>query len=386
MRPTRLVAVRLAVLAAALVAPARASADSVFGIRGLGLLGRPLSARSATSAGAFALFDGTSALNPASLTQFGGTLGWASLAATTRHFSDGALTGALGSTRFPLFGFATTAGRQAVVGVTVGDYLDRTWSVSTTQDTLLRDTAVTFQDQATSTGGVSDVQLAGSYRVSGAVSVGLGMHVLVGSTRLAIQRTFTLAGFSDYSEVATTEFSGFGVSAGVTARVTSRLAAAASLRLNGRLKATVGGSTSARVALPMELGAAVVYAPTSVIGVAATIGYQTWSRAAADLAAAGQPGTRSVWNVALGAELTVLRWRGDVLPLRVGYRWRQLPFPLPSATGTTPLGEHAVSAGLGIGLAGGRATLDAGFETGSRTAGTASERFTTGFVGLTVRP
>jgi hypothetical protein len=382
MRRTRL----LALLVAGLASSSPAAADSVFGIRGLGLLGRPLSARASTSGGAFALFDGTSALNPASLAQFGGTAGWASLAATTRSFSDGALTSTLGSTRFPLFGFVTTAGRHAVVGVTVGEYLDRTWSVSTTQDTLLRDTAVTFQDQATSTGGVSDVQVGGAYRLGGGVAVGLGLHVLVGSTRQEIQRSFTLAGFSNYSEVATTEFSGVGVSAGVSARITGRLAAAASVRFNGRLKATVGGTTSARVALPVELGAAVLYAPTNGIGLAATAGYQTWSRASADLAAAGQPGTRSVWNLAVGGELTALRWRGDVVPLRVGYRWRQLPFPLAATGGTAPLSEQAVSAGLGIGLAGGRATLDAGFEVGSRSAGTARERFTTGFVGLTVRP
>ena len=48
--------------------PASAAAQgSQFGIRGLGAPGRPLSTRAAGSAGAFALFDAESGLNPAAL-------------------------------------------------------------------------------------------------------------------------------------------------------------------------------------------------------------------------------------------------------------------------------------------------------------------------------
>jgi hypothetical protein len=375
-----------AALGLMVAAPATVSADSVFGIRGLGILGRPLSARASSSAGAFSLFDGTSALNPGAFAQFGGPAGWAAMAATSRRFTDGSLAASLGSSRFPLFGFATTAGAKVVLGVTIGDYLDRTWSVSTAKDTLLRDSTITLNDQATSSGGVSDVQLAGAYRLSADVSVGLGLHTLVGSTRLTVVRTFSSAAFSDYRETATTEFSGVGVSAGMTARLGPRLALAASARLNGRLKAAVRGGSSATVALPVELGAAVLYAPSSAVGLAATAGYQSWSRAATDLVAAGQPGSRSVWNVAAGAELSVLRWHRDPVPLRLGYRWRQLPFPMVTASGTAPLSESAASMGLGLALAGGRATLDAGLEFGARSGGSARERFTTGHVGLTVRP
>lgn len=376
----------IAALALALVTPSTGAADTVFGLRGLGLLGRPFSARASSSGGAFALFDGTSLLNPATLTQFSGPAGWAAMAATTRRFSDGPLAATLGSSRFPLFGFATPAGRRLVVGVSIGDYLDRTWSVETSKDTVLRDSTVTLSDQATSTGGVSDVQFAAAYRLPGGVAVGLGLHALVGSSRLAVVRTFSNTSYSNYSETATTEFSGVGVSAGVTASLGPRLAVAATARLNGRLKAQVRDGASATVAMPVEVNAAVLFAPSTAVGLAATAGYQSWSRASSDLAAAGEPGSRSVWNVALGAELGVLHWHTDLVPLRFGYRWRQLPFPLSAADGGAPLSEHALSAGLGLGLAGGRATLDAGIELGSRAAGSARERFTTAHLGLTVRP
>jgi len=375
-----------AALALALAAPATLAADTVFGIRGIGLLGRPLSVRAASSGGAFSLFDGTSVLNPAALTQFGGPLGWAALAATSRRFSDGTLAASLGSTRFPLFGFATPIGRRAVAGVTIGEYLDRTWAVQTSKDTLLRDTTTTMSDLARSTGGVSDVQLAAAYRVNPAIAVGVGLHALVGSSRLTVVRSFSNTAFSDYSEAATTEFSGLGVSMGVSARLGSRLAAAASARLNGSLRAAVSGGPRTRVAMPVEVDGSVLYAPSTEVGLAAAVGYQSWSRASSALEAAGQPPSRDVWNMALGAEVSALRWHRNVVPVRVGYRWRQLPFPLAAADNAAPLSEHAFTAGLGLALAGGRATLDAGLELGSRSAGSARERFTTANVGLTVRP
>lgn len=372
--------------AAALTAPAAARADSVFGIRGLGLIGRPFSARVSSSAGAFALFDGTSSLNPASLTQVTTTSGWGTFAATSRNFADGPVSSALGSTRFPLFGFATPVGRRAVFGVTVSEYLDRTWSVTTSQDTTIRDSTVTVSDVASSTGGLTDIRVAGAYRLSDAVSLGLGLHALAGSTRLSIARDFSAVAYSNYSEVATTTFSGVGLSAGITARLGPRLATAASFRVNGRLKATALNGPSATIGLPLEVSAAAIFVPVSGVGLAISAGYQTWSSAQAGLAAAGQPGARNVWNVAVGGEVTALRWRGQVLPLRFGYRWRQLPFGIGTLAGSAPLSEHALSAGLGLAMASGRATFDFGVEAGSRSAGSASERFTTAFVGLTVRP
>ena len=374
--------VTAAALAAALIVPAAAGADSVFGIRGVGILGRPFSARAASSAGAFAILDATSALNPASFAQLGTPTGWATGAGTSRRFTDGTLSAALGSTRFPLFGFAIPVGRRAVVGLTIGDYLDRTWAVTGSDSTSLRDSVVAYDDKAQSTGGVSDVRLAAAYRITDHLSVGLGLHSLVGSTRSSITRTFTSTAFTTFTETAITDFSGVGISFGAVAQLGGRLALGASARFNGRLTAKQNTGASASVALPAEYGAGAVWIPKLGFGLAASAGYQTWSRAAADLAAAGSPGTRSVWNLAVGAEVTALHVGGEILPLRMGYRWRQLPFPV----GTAPLSEHAVSAGFGFGMAGGRASVDAAVEVGSRSGGGATERLTTGYVGLTIRP
>jgi hypothetical protein len=369
-------------LLAALLLPAVASADSVFGIRGLGLLGRPLSGRSYASGGAFSLFDAAGVGNPSSLAQWLGPAGWGVGAASARRFSDGPLSASLGSTRFPLFGFAVPAGSRMVIGVTVSDYIDRTWSVSTVHDSTLRDSTVTLTDVANSTGGVTDLRLAAAYRITPSFIVGIGLHTLAGSTELSIARTFSDSGYIAFKDVATTSFSGLGVSFGAQGRVGGHLAVAGAVRLNGRLSAKADDGAVARIAMPVEVSAGAMFAPVRGVAFAATVGYQTWARAANDLVAAGQERSQNVWNAAVGSEIDGFSFLGQKVPLRVGVHWRQLPFPVAGAR----LSELGISGGAGLSLAGGRATLDAGMAVGRRTAGGATERFTSGFVGVIVRP
>ena len=69
-------------------------------------------------------------------------------------------------------------------------------------------------------------------------------------------------------------------------------------------------------------------------------------------------------------------------PLRLGYRWRQLPF---ESLGQG-IDESALSGGVGFSFARDRTTLDLGFEHGNRKTGAEQETFTSAFVGITVRP
>jgi hypothetical protein len=376
-----------AVLATALAAPS-VPADSVFGIRGLGLLGRPLSARAASSGGAFGLFDPATALNPAAFGLWRVPAGWATGVPVRRTYDDGTTSTRLGSTRFPLFGAAVPAGRRLVLAVSMGEYLDRTWGVTATSDTVLRDTAVTLRDETRSLGGVSDLRLGAAYVVSDRVLVGVAAHALRGSTRLGVQRQFLdsagalLPAFTTYSDLAVTDYSGTGLSAGVQARLSPRAAVSFALRLNSALTATASTGASARLRMPVELTGGALLQPLRGLTVAVSAARASWSHAGDDLAAQGQPRSRDVWSVAVGAELDRARLRSRDVPLRVGYRWRQLPFPVDGAA----LDEHALSAGVGLDFAGGRATIDLGAETGSRAAGATTERFTAGFVGVVVRP
>ena len=366
----------------ALAAPRARAQDSVFGIRGLGFLGQPLTARSAAMGGGYAMFDGGAVVSPASLAAWNGAVGWGEGAASRRSFDAGTGTESLTSTRFPLFGFAAPIGSRLVIGLTASNYLDRNWSVQQTDTIMPRDSAVAVSDLTSSVGGVTDIRAAAAYRLSGSWTVGLGLHVLTGAAVTTIRRDFPGdSAYRSFAQQATIDYTGAGVSLGAFVTPAPTMVLGASARFNTRLKAK-SADTSAWVRLPVDLAAGVYYVPAQELLVSSTVGYSTWGAAAGDLAAAGQPRSRNVWSVGVGLQANALRMGGQTVPLRAGYRWRQLPFPVD----TFPLSEHAFTLGLGLSAAQGRANLDLALELGSRSAGTLSEHFTTVVVGVSILP
>jgi hypothetical protein len=377
----------LAVAAAAALggAPRAAAQDSVFGIRGLGFLDRGVSANSAAMGGGLCLFDGASAVNPASLSVWHGTAGWAVGAGSFHSFDSGSGSTTLTATRFPLIGFAGVIGPRLVLGATISDYLDRNWSVTQAEIDTLRGAQVAAQDVTKSVGGVSDIRIAMAYRMRRMV-LGVGLHVLSGSTQTSVNRQFPGdSAYLPFTQQQVTSYRGVGISFGAFASPVSGVLAAASVRLNGQLRASSPDSVL-HVGMPVEANGGLSWTPMTGLLVAGTVGYSTWSSASSALQAAGKGRSRDVWSVGLGAEATFLRFAGKQLALRAGYRWRQLPFAVDTAAGAPGLDEHAVTGGLGFDTAGGRATVDAGLDVGSRAAGALTERFTTAYVGLTIRP
>ena len=385
----------LLVVAALLAAcaPEAAAQDSVFGIRGLGFLGRPISARSAGMGGGAAIFDGSSAVNPAALAAWNSLVGWAVAAGSKHSFDPGTGPVSLTAMRFPTFGFATTFGSKLVVGVSVSDFLNRNWYVQQTDTVMPRDSALPVTDRTRSLGGVTDIRFAAAYRVTSRLAFGVGFHVLSGSVQTAVERDFPATpAYRPFSQAMQTDYRGLGASFGLFVTPIQQVVLGASARFNGRLSAT-NPTASASVRLPTELGGGIYVTPWEGIRLATTVIHDNWSVAASDLVAAGQPPARDVWSVGIGAEIALLRMFGEVTPLRAGYRWRQLPFPVPevntlvpSQSIMRPLSEHALSAGISFTVASGRANVDVAVEGGSRTAGALTESFTTMLVGITIFP
>ena len=378
--------VALALAAGFAAAPPAAAQDSVFGIRGLGFLDRSISGKSGALGGGFALFDPEAALNPASLAAWHGTAGWAVAAGSNHSFDAGAGSSSLGATRFPVIGFAGAIGPSVVVAVSASDYLDRNWSVQQTDTVTPRGAPVVVNDQTKSVGGVTDIRVAMAYRLTGVV-LGVGLHALTGSTQTSVNRQFPNdTGYIPFTQNLVTSYSGVGISFGALVSPGPRFVAAASVRFNGRLRASTP-DTAASVPLPLEASVGMYYQPVAGVVATGTVGYSGWSTASSALVAAGQSQARNVWSVGVGVEAAMWHVGRNPAPLRVGYRWRQLPFDIPSPSGgVSPLSEHAVTGGLGMDTAGGRATVDLGLEVGSRTAGPMSESFTTVYLGLTIRP
>jgi long-subunit fatty acid transport protein len=372
----------LAAAALACGAPAARAQDSVFGIRGLGFLDEPLTGRSAGMGGGYALFDGGAVASPASVAAWTGSVGWAVGAASRRRFDPGTGAESLTSTRFPLFGFATPMSPRLVVGLTASDYLDRNYTVRQSETVTLRDSAVAVSDVTSSIGGVTDLRAAAAYRLSPQWAVGVGLHVLTGSSVTTVQRQFPVdSAYYSFVQQATTSYRGLGLSVGAFATPAPAVILGASARINTRLKVTSADS-AIRIGMPVELAAGAYVTPAPSLIVSSTVRYATWSAAADGLVAAGEERSRNVWSLGVGMQVSWLRLGAQTVPLRLGYRWRQLPFPI----GGSPLGEHAFTAGLGFAAARGHANMDVALELGTRSAGPVSERFTTVVVGVSVQP
>ena len=368
-------------LGVALCAGSARAQDSMFGIRGLGFLGRPVSARAAGSAGGFSLFDPGSAINPASLYRWRTMVGWAVSVPSTRTFSDNGSSVSLGSTRFPLVGFATQPGQRLVVALTIGDYLNRTWSTSQSDSILLRGKQTGVTDTRVSLGGVSDIRAAAAWQLSERVILGMGLHALTGSARSQVTRHFSDSSFTDFSDVALVDFTGRSVSFGLTALPLPRVEVGASVRFNSSLTARKSSGEQAVVRLPTEAAFGAAYTPGPGIALAVSAQYAGWATATPDLRATGDSAA-NVWSVSVGGEFDTFRRGQGRVPLRLGWRTRELPFAIVGHL----VRETAVSGGTSLDFAGAHTTLDLGLEHGTRSAGALKETFTNGYLGLIVRP
>ena len=363
-------------------ATARAQAQgSVFAFRGLGWSGRPVSARTAGTAGSLAMFDPMMSLNPSALARWRSVAAWAVSVPSKADYRGSSGSAQFQTVRFPLIGFAAILPRRTVIGLSISDYLDRTWTVTQRDSFVIRGDTESFTDAGRSIGGVSDMALGVGYRLHENLFVGLGLHYYLGSTRLTAQRVFTNTLYDDILEQSATDFRGGGVAAGISV-TRGKLDFAASGRLNSRLRSANSTGAIVHTPLPPQLAFGLRLQPVPGVYIAGNATWDGWSRANADLTAGGGEQARDAWAISVGADVqrvTLIKLR---TPLRLGYRWRQLPF---TSLGT-PINEWAVSGGIGFSLARDRTSIDIAAEGGKRSAGTASESFKSLFFGLTVRP
>ena len=351
---------------------------SVFSIRGLGWFGRPVSARAAGDGGAMEMFDPQMGLNPAAFTRWRSVAAWAVTAPTIRTYEASTGNTTEQTMRFPLIGFAAPLPPRAVIGFTFSDYLDRTWTITTTDSTLLRGAMEKFTDAGRSIGGISDGQVGAGYQLGPNMFVGVGFHYYLGSTRLTAQRLYDNTAYLQILEQSQTDFHGVGFGAGFLWTL-PRLDIAASGRLNGRLHSHNTSGSDTTTALPDELAGGVRWQAVPGVFVGTTVQYDGWARASSTLGAAA---VKNVLAISVGAEVQSVSMLGIRTPLRLGYRTRTLPFTSQGST----ISESAGSAGIGFNLGQDRTTIDLAAEIGSRSAGAAKEKFRTIFVGLTVRP
>ncbi len=334
--------------------------SSQFSVRGLGLPGRGLAVRSGSLGGGFGLFDAESSLNPASLTSIRTLTSSFTATQEWRTSTNPAGEASLRDSRFPL---VRVVGPIPSIGVWLGGsvtmYTNRDFRIASVDTIALRGQPVGVADTTSSIGGMSDVSIAGAITLDDVWSVGLGLHVLTGVSRVEARRTFADSSFLPFRQSAELSTTGWGVSAGLVGRLSSTFMVALTARSDAKADVDRDSTATGEIDLPHRFGAGMLWQVHPKLTVAGHAQYHTWSAANSDLLAQGGVGAKNTWEVAVGAE-----WVGDPdrpfrRPLRLGVHYTQLPFPLaPGQQGR----EVGVSVGTGARFAGGRGGIDLGLE------------------------
>jgi hypothetical protein len=378
--------VRRAILLLGLaVLPAAASAQSSqFGVRGLGMPGRALSARAFSTGGAFGMFDPESGLNPAALGAIGALTAGLGVLQDFRHTENPAGSESLRETRFPHFTVAGPVQRfPAVAGVSFSNYTSRDFTLASAGTVLLRGVPVPVSDTLASRGGLSDLRFAGAYRVRDTWIFGGAFHVITGSDRLRERRTFADTTYQVVTQRSELSSAGVGVSLGVIRNFGRTFSVAATVRSDGKVNVDRDSARVATVDLPYTFGLGLHWRVAPKLDLASGVVMKTWSGANSDLLAQGGTGADNTVEVSLGGEFVPNPRRPTRTPIRFGARYGTLPFSL--VPGEQPH-ELGVSLGSGLRFAQGRAGIDLGLEHVWRSAGVYSERAFLLNFGMSVRP
>ncbi len=377
---------RLLLLALLAAAPGTAAAQSSqFGIRGLGLPGRAQSARALGSAGGFALFDGESSVSPATLAYLNQLTAAFTVMGDYRSSVTPSGEGSVRDTRFPQFQVAgPVRPLPLVVGVSYSTYTNRDFSLAFPGTVQIRDTAVGVNDTITSRGGLNDFRIAAAYRLARRWVVGVGGHIITGTNRIEVHRSFSDTLYQASLQRAELSYAGFGVSLGVLGQIGSTVTLSALARTDGHVDVEVDSLAAHSIDLPLTVGGGLQWRPSPKLSVAGQVLARNWSTANDDLVAAGGVGAVNTLEAAGGLEFTPNPRRPLRAPIRLGFRYSRLPFPLAAGA---PAREYGLAAGSGFSFAADRGGVDLAVERAWRRQDDGfTERAWIVTLGLTVRP
>ncbi len=362
-----------------------AAQSSQFGVRGLGIPLRPISVRATGTGGGFSLFDAESALNPASIGQVLFLNASFQTVQSWRHSESPAGSSSARDNRYPGVFVAGPIGRTRLsISLSASGFTDRNFVLASRDTLILRGQEVEAFDTISSQGGLSDLRAAVAWRQSRAVQWGMAVHMITGSNRIISHRAFTDSTYSGASERFTYSYLGFGVSAGVMARIGKYVTLAGMVRADDRVRVELDTASFGKAKLPVTVSAGARIQLGDRMLLAGSGLYRNWSTSSADLVALGGVGSVNTTEISAGVEYYTDKKRLSHRPLRLGVRRATLPFPLRLGDKTT---ETAVSVGTSFRFVADRAGLDLALQRVWRKGGAGfTERATLLTLGVSVRP
>ena len=372
----------VAVAALALGLPAAAAAQGTLSAQGLGYPPGALSARSLGTGGALGEMDPTSALNPAAIIEFGAPALSMQLEPEFRKVTENGKSANSSTQRFPVFVAALPFGDHLMIGASSATLLDRSWQTTTPQDQVIRGDSVLFNSTTTSDGAVNDLALTAAYVFRPWLRAGIAVHGVNGRDVIQVRRTFQdTVRYGNTLETVSNTYSGSALSAGIELVEPSLGGVALSYRRGANLKQSVGDTLVESARVPDRFGLGLAFNGFSGTTLAFRTAYDRWSALGNMDSASGA--AMDSWDTSFGAEFAGPRLGGQPVALRLGTRWRNLPFPADGHQ----VHEASFTGGLGLTLAQGHALFDIAGVHASRTAGIGiSERAWTLSMGFTIRP
>jgi len=370
----------LASVALISAAPALA-AQGTLSTQGLGFPPGQLSTRAITMGGSIGESDPLSPLNPAAIGMLRASIVMMQAEPEYRELKSGAVTQRTAIARFPLFLGSMPVGTRWAVMLSASTLLDRTWG------TTARDTQVVGVDtvggsiKQSSDGSIADVRLAVSYKVREWLQVGLGGHAYSGSDVLKSTRAFDdTVRFSGDTLRTALSFGGGAYSGGAVASWPGKATIGVTYRRGGTLNTYQGTQIVRAGSAPDHFGISAQYLGIKGTTFAVRVATDQWSRLK------GLSPTLIVhegWDMGVGADILGPRFGGGSAGLRLGMRWRTLPF----SAGATATEERTSSIGFGLPLASQRAELSIGALRAIRSGPAGlSEKAWTISTGFSVRP
>ena len=363
-----------------------AAQSSQFGVRGLGLPGREESARAMGSAGAFALFDPQSSVSPAAIAYLPAMTATFTVLSDYRSATDPGGTTSLRDFHFPQFAIGGPIPKVPLsVGLSYSNYTTRDYSLVFPATITLRGVPVNVSDTIESRGGINDFRLALAYRLGTKWAVGAAAHIITGSTRQNVSRVFSDTTYRPSRQRAELSYAGFGVSIGIVGQLARTLSVSLLARSDGHVNVQEDSlPNEQRVDLPITVGGGLIWRPTPKLQFGGQVLARNWSTANDDLIANGGVGAVNTIEAAGGLEFIPNPRRPGRNPLRLGFRYAKLPFPLAPGAESK---EYGLSVGTGHTFAADRGGIDVAVEhIWRRQDDSFNERAWLVTVGITVRP
>ncbi len=351
----------LAVLLLGGATPVAGSAQSSqFGIRGIGIPNPGWSTRARGMGGAISLFDPASTQGEASLTSVQTLIAGIHSLQENRTVNTPGGSGDVRNFRFPVFHLGGPIKQWGVwLGASGSTYTNHDFGVAVEDSVFTRGSWVATTDTLVSVGGLNDLKFAAAIEAGTRWSLGAAFHIISGSTRNRVRRIFADSSYRSFRDSTEFSFSAVGFSASAMGQLSRTLTVALSVRSDGSATAKRDSTAEGSLDLPWSFAAGLRWRSSARLVLAAQGTYQTWSAANSDLLAVGGNGAKNTLSVGIGAEYGRASGEGTSLPLRVGIRYGQFPFPLFPDTQAE---ELVASLGTGLRLASNRASIDLAVE------------------------